>query len=266
MKIGLIGCGKMGAALLKGVLAANTIENLSVSVFDTYLPLAEKLKQSGGQQVKVAKDVEGVVTASDAILLCVKPGDVPSVLKEAQSWEGKLLLSIAAGVTTSKLEEDTQSQARVIRVMPNTPALIGEGASAYCQGTKATADDMDLAQSLLSSVGIATAVSESLMDAVTGISGSGPAYVYTIIEALSDAGVKQGLPRQVALELACQTLKGAAMMVQETGEHPAALRDQVTSPGGTTIAGLAALEEAGLRASLMAGVEAATTRSKELGS
>lgn len=264
MKLGLIGCGKMGSALLKGILEAKKNEPISTFLFDAYLPIAEQLKESCSGKASLTENVDALVQESDVILLCVKPNDVPKVLSSSSAWTNKLLLSVAAGVPTSSLEEGTKGKARVIRVMPNTPALIGEGASAYCQGAKATSDDMALAQSLLSSVGIANAVSESLMDAVTGLSGSGPAYVYTIIEALSDAGVKKGLPRQVALELACQTLKGAAMMVQETGEHPAVLRDQVTSPGGTTIAGLAALEEGGLRSALSSAVEAATKRSKEL--
>ena len=179
---------------------------------------------------------------------------------------GKLFISIAAGVTITAIEEALGSDARVIRVMPNTPALIGQGASAYALGTHATASDSELAASLLASVGTVAEVPEKLLDAVTGLSGSGPAYVYTIIEALADGGVLCGLPKDKAVQLAAQTVAGAANMVLSTGEHPAALRDQVTSPGGTTIAGLQTIEAGNLRATLIDAVEAACSRSKQLGS
>jgi len=229
------------------------------------MPSAETLVSQCNVEVEIADSIQALVAQSEVIVLCVKPNDVASALTAADTWKDKLLLSIAAGVTVETLSQHTGGQAKVIRVMPNTPALIGQGASAFSRGATASADDAELAQELLSSVGTVSEVKESLMDAVTGLSGSGPAYVYTIIEALSDAGVKQGLPRDVSLQLACQTLKGAAMLVEESGMHPSELRDQVTSPGGTTIAGLAALEENGLRHALISAVETATKRSTELG-
>jgi pyrroline-5-carboxylate reductase len=175
-----------------------------------------------------------------------------------------LVVSIAAGIRLAALEHDFGENLRVVRVMPNTPCLVGQGASAYCLGGKATAEDGELVKELLSAVGLAVPVEEKLLDAVTGLSGSGPAFVYVIIDALSDGGVRMGLPRAVATALAAQTVLGAAQMVRATGEHPGVLKDRVTSPGGTTIAGLQALEEAGLRGALMSAVEAATRRAAEL--
>jgi pyrroline-5-carboxylate reductase len=176
-----------------------------------------------------------------------------------------VLISIAAGVPLARLEQGLPEKARVIRVMPNTPALIAAGASAYAPGKHATPEDADLAGRLLSAVGLALPVKESLLDAVTGLSGSGPAYVYQFIEALSDGGVATGLPREVATRLAAQTVLGAARMVLETGLHPGVLKDQVTSPGGTTIEGLHELEKGGMRGAVMNAVRAATERSRKLG-
>jgi pyrroline-5-carboxylate reductase len=176
-----------------------------------------------------------------------------------------LLISIAAGVPTAKLEAALPGNARVIRVMPNTPALVGESASGFALGKSATRADGELALRLFSAVGVAFQLKESLLDAVTGLSGSGPAYVYQFIEALSDGGVAAGLPRDVATKLAAQTVLGAAKMVLETGQHPGALKDMVTSPGGTTIEGLHELEKGKLRGTVMSAVRAATEKSKKLG-
>jgi pyrroline-5-carboxylate reductase len=175
------------------------------------------------------------------------------------------VISIAAGITISRIEQALTASPRVIRVMPNTPALVLSGAAGLAKGRSATNEDMALAQEIFGAVGRAVVVDEKLMDAVTGLSGSGPAFVFTVIEALSDAGVKVGIPRPLALELAAQTVFGSAKMVLETKEHPAKLRDMVTSPGGTTIAGMHELEKGKLRAVLMNAVEAATNRSRELG-
>ena len=263
MKIGLIGCGKMGSALLKGIYHSIGSEVETLKLYDAYPASAVELASEVGAEI--SPDIQALVSESDIVLLCVKPNNTSEALEASSNWNDTLLISIAAGVTIDSLERHTQNQARVVRVMPNTPSLIGEGASAYCLGTNATSEDSETAELLLKAVGTVSSVSEPLIDTVTGLSGSGPAYVFTIIEALADAGVKNGLPRQEALNLASQTVKGAAMLVQETNLHPAVLRDQVTSPGGTTIAGLSALEEKGLRSALISAVDAATQRSKELG-
>ncbi len=255
----------MGSALLGGILRSRSAGEVSVSAYDAYAPSVESLVEAFPGQVHGAASLPALVAASDIVFLCVKPNDVNTALQTVSDWSDTLLLSIAAGVTVQQLTEATAGQARVIRVMPNTPAMIGEAASAYCRGASVTDADATHAEDLLGSVGTVSEVKEPLMNAVTGLSGSGPAYVYTIIEALTDAGVKQGLARPVALQLAVQTVKGAAMLVEESGEHPAVLRDQVTSPGGTTIAGVAALEELGLRHSLITAVQVATQRSAELG-
>ncbi len=260
MKLGLIGCGKMGAALLNGILKADP--TISATIYNRTEAKATALASSL-ENASVAPDLATVVKESEVIIVSVKPYDLGAALSSELDWSGKLLISVAAGVTSESLLQMTQ--ARVLRVMPNTPSLIGQGASAYCLGALATEEDAVMAERLLQSVGQVVRVEEKLMDAVTGVSGSGPAYVYTMIEAMSDAGVKMGLPRTVALQLATQTLKGAAMMVEESGLHPGELKDQVTSPGGTTIAGIAALEEHGVRNALIKAVEAATIRSAELG-
>src|SRR5205814_5527920 len=208
-----------------------------------------------------AREVCSETTASNldllefagVLLLAVKPDQVPDVLQEIRGqFDGHhLLISIAAGVTLAKLEAGLGNAARVIRVMPNTPALLGASATAYALGKNATSEDGRLAQTLFASVGVAFQLKESLLDAVTGLSGSGPAYVYLIIEALSDGGVAAGLPRDVATKLTAQTVLGSAKMALETGLHPGALKDMVASPGGTTIEGLHELEKAGVRGALM---------------
>jgi pyrroline-5-carboxylate reductase len=200
-------------------------------------------------------------------VLAVKPDQVSSVLADirAEFTEKQLLISIAAGVPLAKLEGGLGAGARLIRVMPNTPALVGASATAFALGESARAEDGALAQKLFSAVGVAFQVKEALLDAVTGLSGSGPAYVYLFIEGLSDGGVAAGLPRDVATKLAAQTVLGGAKMVLETGLHPGALKDMVTSPGGTTIEGLHELEKGKLRGTLISAVRAATEKSKKLG-
>ena len=227
---------------------------------------ARRLLQRHPRRTPLA-DNRQVAEAADILLLAVKPQQVAAVAEQlgGRLDSSKLLVSIAAGVRLRKLAELLQTE-RLVRVMPNTPCLVGCGASGYSLGSGATAADAELVRQLLESVGKAFLLSdEKLLDAVTGLSGSGPAFIYIIIEALSDGGVRMGLARDVASALAAQTVRGAAEMVLRTGEHPAALKDRVTSPGGTTIAGLQALDVGGIRASLMAAVEAATRRSAELG-
>jgi pyrroline-5-carboxylate reductase len=213
-------------------------------------------------------DNRAVASSSDLLVLAVKPQSMPALLAEVRpllAGRHPLVVSIAAGVTLRQLADGLGADTRLVRVMPNTPCLVGASASGYSPGEFATHEDVALVDRLLQAVGRAFRVPEGLLDAVTGLSGSGPAFVYLVIEALSDGGVRVGLPRDVATALAAQTVFGAAKMVLETGLHPGALKDMVTSPGGTTIAGLHALERGGVRGALMDAVEAATRRSAELG-
>jgi pyrroline-5-carboxylate reductase len=233
-----------------------------------YFDPVERARREFGQAVGGAaccRSNQEVAEEADVIFLAVKPQNMAAVYADVGGWvQKKLIVSIAAGIPLARLTEGLKTE-RVVRVMPNTPALVGQGAAGYALAKGATESDGELVKQLLSAVGRAYRVDEKLLDAVTGLSGSGPAFVYVVIEALSDAGVKMGLPRDVAAALAAQTVRGSAEMVLATGEHPAVLKDKVASPGGTTIAGLAALESHGLRAALIAAVEAATKRSQELG-
>jgi pyrroline-5-carboxylate reductase len=263
--IGFLGAGKMATALAKGFVRAELTTPKEIIASDPY-PLARK-SFTGEIGSKTTASNCDVAKTARVLILATKPDQVATALAEISGafTKNHLLISIAAGVTISKLESLLPAGARVIRVMPNTPALVGEGASAFALGKNASVSDAELAKRLLSAVGVALQVKESLLDAVTGLSGSGPAYVYQFIEALSDGGVAAGLPRDIATKLAAQTVLGAAKMVLETGQHPGALKDQVTSPGGTTIEGLHALEKGKLRATVMSAVRAATEKSKKLG-
>ena len=265
LKIGFLGAGKMASALAKGFIRAGLAPADAIIASDPYEAACAAIAKDAG--IKTTGSNADVLKAAQVIVLAVKPDQVASVLAEARPHftEKHLLISIAAGVTLQRLESALPEGARVIRVMPNTPALIGASASAFALGRNATPDDAKLALKLFSAVGIAYQVKESLLDAVTGLSGSGPAYAFVIIEALSDGGVAAGLPRDIATKLAAQTLLGSARMVLETGQHPGALKDAVTSPGGTTIEGLHELEKGGLRAALINAVRAATDKSKKLG-
>ena len=265
LTIGFLGAGKMATALAKGFIHAGLVKANQVIASD---PVAEARKHFAEETgAKITESNLEVVKFASVLVLAVKPGHVAELLAEinSQMTPKHLLISIAAGVPISKMESGLGNNARVIRVMPNTPALIGASASAYALGKFATKEDGELAKKLLSAVGIAFELKESLLDAVTGLSGSGPAYVYTIIEALSDGGVASGLPRDIATKLAAQTVLGSARMVLETGQHPGALKDAVTSPGGTTIEGLHELEKGKLRGTLISAVRAATEKSKKLG-
>lgn len=201
----------------------------------------------------------------DVVILAVKPHIIEAVLASGQAQDRHLIISIAAGITLGQLDKWSGGRGRLVRVMPNTPALVGAGASGFSKGPRATASDMESVSQLFNAVGVASEVPESLLDAVTGLSGSGPAYAYLMIEAMSDGGVAAGLPRDAATQLAAQTLLGAARMVLETGQHPGPLKDMVTSPGGTTIAGVHELEKGGFRGTVMNAVRAAAERARELG-
>src|SRR5438067_7090690 len=265
MPIGFIGCGKMASALAEGVARAGVFSPDEIFISDPVPEAVVSLAKKIG--VRPCESNTEVAAAADTLLLCVKPNDVPAALGElgAGDFQNKLVISIAAGVTLKTLRQCAGEGMRLVRVMPNTPALIHKGAAAYALGETATNDDAALTEKIFAAVGRVSRVEEKLLDAVTGLSGSGPAYVYTVIEALADGGVLMGLPRALALVLAAQTVAGAAEMVLQTNMHPAQLRDMVTSPGGTTIAGIEALETGGLRAALIAAVRAATERATALG-
>jgi len=263
-RIAMIGLGQMARALAGGWVQTKRIEAAQIVGYDPAEPAARQF----AEQLAGARVLESngrIVDAADLVVLAVKPNRILSVAREIQPHltDRHLVLSIAAGVTLAELTGALQTD-RVVRVMPNTPCLVGCGALAYATAGGVTAEDTRTVERLLSAVGIVIAVSEPDLDGVTGLSGSGPAYIYLMIEALSDGGVRVGLTRDVATRLAAQTVLGAAQMVLRTGEHPAVLKQQVTSPGGTTIAGLEALERHGVRAACMAAVTASTDRSVEL--
>ena len=255
----------MAQALAGGFRQAGLVEGENVVFFDPSADAADAFQRAVPGSRGLDDEIS-VARQAGLLFLAVKPQVMPIVLEKlaGQITTETLVVSIAAGIQLASLVEALRSE-RVIRVMPNTPCLVGQGASAFSSTDAVSSEDCQLVQSLLESVGIAVQVPEGQMDAVTGLSGSGPAYIYTAIEALSDAGVAQGLPREVASQLAVQTTLGAAAMVQQTGEQPGLLKDQVTSPGGTTIAGLQSLADHGFSAALGAAVESATKRSKELG-
>jgi pyrroline-5-carboxylate reductase len=263
--VGFLGAGQMATALAKGFLASGRLTADRLMACDVVPAAAEKFREQTGSHV--GETVGDVLLAADVVFLAVKPQHMAGLLAEAAPGvrAEHLFVSIAAGVPLATLEKGLGPTARVIRVMPNTPCLVGQGASALALGTRATPSDGELVRDLFCTVGVALTLPEHLLDAVTGLSGSGPAYVYVMIEALADGGVRMGLPREAALRLAAQTVLGAAQMVLATGQHPGALKDAVASPGGTTIAGLQVLEQRAVRGALIDAVEAATERSQTLG-
>jgi len=268
-QIGFLGAGQMARALAQGFLRARLVEANQLSAADPE-PAALEAFRSFAPAARLEAENQLIATAADVIFLSVKPQQMTAALGALSGKLGpdKLIVSIAAGVSlkaiAAGLGQSKAGQPRLARVMPNTCCLVGQSASAYCLGPGATEGDARLLADLLSAVGRAWPVDEKLLDAVTGLSGSGPAYVFLAIEALADGGVQAGLPRATALALAAQTVRGAAEMVLAGGEHPAVLKDRVTSPAGTTIAGLDVLERAGVRGALMGAVAAAARRSAEL--
>jgi pyrroline-5-carboxylate reductase len=264
-RIGFVGAGRMATALAKGIVSSGFAPATAIAGSDVAAAALEAfVKESGGRQVSTNAEL---ARTSHVLILAVKPQQADLLAAELLDQVGAqhLIISVMAGVTLARLSSLLPKATRVVRVMPNTPALVGCGASGYAMGAGTSQADAEYVEGLLSTVGLAIRLPEHLLDAVTGLSGSGPAYVFQMIEALSDGGVQAGLPRDVATRLAAQTMLGAAKMVLETGQHPAALKDAVTSPGGTTIAGLAAMESGRVRAALINAVMAATARSKELG-
>ena len=263
--IGFLGTGNMAEALIKGLLAAGLVKPEQIWGSDPRPSRCQQLKQQYG--INMTTHNIDVVRRASMIMLSVKPQVLLPVMDEvaAHLKPRCLCISIAAGVPLQVLESHLPTGTRVVRVMPNTPALVGAGATAIAAGSTATEDDIKLAQQIFGAVGFTVVLDEDQLDAVTGLSGSGPAYMFLVIEALSDAGVKVGLSRYNALALAAHTVLGSAKLLLETGQHPGHLKDMVTSPGGTAIAGLHTLEAGGLRTTLINAVEAATRRSRELG-
>jgi pyrroline-5-carboxylate reductase len=262
-KIAFIGAGFMGGAIIRGLIGGGA-EPGTISAYDPAAKALESLEPLG---ITLAKTGEAAAKGADMVLLAVKPQAMEKVIGKLKPAIGKrtLALSIAAGLSTAALERWLPKGTRVVRAMPNMAAAVGEAATAICAGKTAQASDMALASAVFGAVGKTVEVEEALMDAVTGLSGSGPAYVFLFLEGLIDAGVRCGLARGVADQLARQTLFGAAMMAREGGEHPAILKERITSPGGTTIAALSALENDGFKGSIIRAVMAAVARSRELG-
>jgi len=265
-KISVIGSGKMGGSLIKGMVKAKLVAPGKVTACDVIPETLDGLRKDVG--VRTTDKIKEAVKEADVVLVAVRPNQIEEFASEATSVgirDSQLFISIAAGITTGYLEEKLGGTARVIRVMPNLACTVGEGAAAYALGKMARRDDGKIAEAIFGAVGIVFHMEERFMDAVTGLSGSGPAYVAMVIEALADGGVKMGLPRDVALALAAQTAVGAGKLILQGKLHPGQLKDMVSSPGGTTIQGVSALEKGGLRAALIEAVEAATKRSIELG-
>jgi pyrroline-5-carboxylate reductase len=264
-KVGFIGAGNMGEALIRGLVNASVVAPEAIWASDVRL---ERLKELDSQYgIQLAPDNLEVVRQADVVIMAVKPQIMAAVLREIAPalTKRKLMISLAAGVSTARIRAMLGREVRLIRVMPNTPALVLEGVTAIAKAEGLEADDLDVAGEIFSAVGRVVVLDEELLDAVTGLSGSGPAYVAVVIESLADGGVKMGLDRITAMTLATQTVLGAAKLLLETGMHPGALKDMVSSPGGTSIAGISALEEGGIRTTFIKAVERATSRSKELG-
>lgn len=265
-KIGIIGTGNMGEALIKGLINSRSSIPENIICSDARKDKLKSIKEAYG--VVTARNNADVVKASEIIVYAIKPQIMASILKETSAFldMSKLIISIAAGVPLAAIELCLKKELRLIRVMPNIAASVGEGAAAIAAGEHARKNDIKLAKAIFDSVGKSIFIEENiLMDAITGLSGSGPAYIFVIVDALADGGVRVGLSREDAILLSAQTVLGAAKLLIETKEHPGQLKDRVTSPGGTAIAGLHTLEKGGLRTTLMNAVEAATNRSRELG-
>jgi pyrroline-5-carboxylate reductase len=271
--LAVLGVGMMGGALARGLVASGAMSAAHIRLLDTHHAKAESLAAELGAGATASRTTSEAISGADIILVAVKPPMVAGILTEiaphlttaaSLTRPLPLVLSIAAGVRLAKMESLLPVGTPIIRVMPNTPSLIGKGAAALSRGTHATAEHLQLAQAFFSAVGITVEVPEPLQDAVTGLSGSGPAYIYLIIEALADGGVKEGLPRETARLLAAQTVLGAAQMVLSSDQHPAQLKDNVTTPGGTTSAALHVLERAAIRNALIDAVHASAERSREL--
>ena len=263
--VGFVGGGNMGEALIRGLVESNLVPPEHIHVTDVRADRVRQLAEQYG--LRAVDGNVALVKGADVVVLAVKPQIMAPVLRETLPALGNrpLLISLAAGVSTATIQSVLGKYPRLIRVMPNTPALVLQGVTAIAKTPGLEQDDLETAQEIFAAVGRVVVLDEEQLDAVTGLSGSGPAYVALVIEALADGGVKMGLDRATAMTLATQTVLGAAKLLAETGMHPGALKDMVSSPGGTTIAGIAALEEGGIRATFIRAVERATLRSRELG-
>jgi len=263
MKCSIIGLGKMGEAILKGLLPQ--VQKGEIALTGYEVSDQRKRELEGRYPLTLSSSLQEALEETEVILVAVKPQQIEGLLAEMGGLvEGRLLMSIAAGISSSFIQKRVSPNARIVRVMPNTPALVGEGALVCALGPNTGPKEREIVEKLLSPLGIVIEVAEGLMDAVTALSGSGPAYVFLFLQALSDAGVKVGLPRDLASALIIQTMKGSLRLLEELKGHPALMMEMVTSPGGTTIAALHAMERAGIRGIIMDGVEAAAKRSKEL--
>lgn len=265
MKLGFIGAGNMAGAIVKGVISSGFTKAQDIVIYDVSPTQIEKMQEQ--YPVGIATSNPELVKSCDVVILAVKPIFLKGVLQEIKPYAaGKCIISIAAGWSFAMLTEilDTASGAHVLRVMPNTPAMVGEGYTALCEETTLTKDEMAFAKAMFETLGKATVLPERLFDAVVAVSGSSPAYIYMVIEAMADAAVQLGMPRQTAIEAAAQAVLGSAKMVLETGEHPAKLKDAVCSPGGTTIDAVYALEQGGLRATIMDAMNACADKCKQM--
>lgn len=261
--IGICGTGNMGKAMLKGIVGAGLIAPKNIFIYDVNTTDTAALKKE--LKVNVATSTEDLVKKSQAVIFALKPYVIGDVLAGVKAKLGStVVISIAAGVTIDRLSQNLSKSAKIIRVMPNTPALVGEGMAALAPNAKVTKAEADAANAVFNSFGKAEIVDEEMIDVVCGLSGSGPAFVYMFIEALADGAVLEGMPRAMAYKFAAQTVLGSAKMVLETGEHPGALKDNVSSPGGTTIEGVSVLEEKGFRSAAIDAVVAATEKSKAM--
>ncbi len=259
MKLGFIGAGNMAEAIIKGVTEKNVVHD--VYACDISATRMQYIKDT--YNINVCADADAVVRACDVTIIAVKPGVVRDVLGSVDC-HGKAIISIVAGVSIDELKKHAPGNTRILRTMPNTPLMVGEGATAFALPTDFTDTEMEFADKLFSTLGVVVRVGENLIPQVTGLSGSGPAYVFMFIESLIDAGVKNGLPRDLATSLATQTVLGSAKTVLESGKHPAILRGDVSSPGGTTAQATSALEEKGFRHAVISAVDAATQKAREL--
>lgn len=262
MRFGFVGCGNMGGAILSGALSTGALDREHVAVFDIRPEIRRRWKDEG---VRILGDDEQVAEWADAVVLAVKPQDAAEALRQCVAGlDGKVLVSIIAGYSVDRLSRSVTGVPRILRVLPNTPALVREGAFAVSSDSDLRPDELEAVAGVLRALGIVELVPERLIDAVCGLSGGAPAYVAMFIEALADGGVLEGLPRQVAYRLAAQTCIGAGRLLLERGLHPGALKDMVTSPGGTTIEGCAVLERSGLRGAVIDAVRAGAEKSRHL--